>query len=213
MAFLSFNRISILLVSLGLSATSCGIIARSPSTLAQPSQQTPAPAAIDSTTPTQIARSKRVSDYFLEIPSQYLQVGGDQISSQQRQQLLDQAQQGQQGSVYDLDNGYLQLIRGGDSCPAYTVAIFSRPSASPLVTLNVSCAAGDQVSILDPDQNWQNVTDRVLPASLSTDPNRDDYPVEVKLPRVGRTIEVRRQRNNQPSVARYTFNGQRFIRD
>lgn len=53
------------------------------------------------------------------------------------------------------------------------------------------------------------MTSTVLPTNLTADPSLDQ--LEIKLPRLGRTIEIRRQQNNQIQVERYRFNDQRFI--
>jgi hypothetical protein len=180
------------------------------------SQIMPSPSAIDlPATPLPsdwLAARKTVADYFLEIPRQYLKLTeGDSISGIDRQKLLTEAKQGKRGGIYDLNNGYLKLIRGGDLCPSYEVAIFNRPQASPLVALNISCTIGDDVKIFDPDRGWEIVTKSVLPVNLSPDPNLA-YTVTVVLPRVGRTIEVYHEGDRKTLVGRYGFNGQQFVK-
>lgn len=169
-------------------------------------------ASLRSAQPGLLARRKTVADYFMEIPRQYLKLTEpDPISGFDRQKLLTAAKQGQRNGIYDLDNGYLKLIRGGDSCPSYEVAIFNRPQASPLVALNISCTIGDDVKIFDPDRGWQIVTKSVLPANLSPDPNLD-YIVTVVLPRIGRTIEVYHEGDRKTLIGRYSFNGKQFVK-
>ena len=161
---------------------------------------------------TQVAQRKTIADYFLQIPDRYLRMSRMTAPDGKlnRQQLLDRAKQGYQGSIYDPQNGYLQVVQGGDSCSRLTVAIFSRPSASPLVALNYACAAADITNILDPDQNWRDITSTVMPVDLTVYPANMDGR-EVELPRVGRTIEVRTEQNNQTVTKRYRFNGERFV--
>ena len=201
-----------LLAGFSFSATSCVFVSPVPtpsiSAQAEPSKATTAIA--DASNSKQQPKRKGVADYFLAIPEPYFQP--IRITQAERQSLLAQAKQGQRGAVYDPNNGYIELKPISDLCSTYTIAIFSRLSASPLVALNVSCTVSDQVSILDPDQNWKDVTASVLPADLSVNPELDSF-VEVKLPRIGRTIEVRRETQNQPSVSRYRFNGDRFVRE
>lgn len=146
---------------------------------------------------------------------QYLGVdSGDRISMEERQELLNRAEQGQDGGVYDPNNGYLKLIRRNDSCPTYTIAIFSRPSASPLVALNISCTIGDTVKILDPDQGWRDVTATVLPVDLAPSSNLD-YITVVNLPQIGRTIEVYHETEGreQTLIGRYRFDGAQFVEE
>ncbi len=220
----------IFLVGLSLSTISCGLVNQSPaptvSAQPTPSVETPGTSKpIPQTGPggmilsnspasatTQRTQRKTVADYFLAIPDKYFQLSPSGSSSQaQRQRLLEQAKQGRKDSIYDPNNGYLRLVQGGDTCPTYTVVIFSRPSASPLVALGFSCDAGDQVSILDPDRNWQTVTTAVLPDNLAITPDLDS--LEVELPRFGRTIKVRRESKDRTLVKRYRFNGQRFVEE
>ena len=221
----------IFLVGLSLSTISCGLVNQSPAPTvsaqltppvetpgtSKPTPQTGSGGMILSNSPTpaatQRAQRKTVADYFLAIPDKYFQQLSPSGSSSQaeRQRLLEQAKQGQKDSIYDPDNGYLRLVQGGDTCPTYTVVIFSRPSASPLVALSFSCDAGDQVSILDPDRNWQAVTTAVLPDNLAITPDLDA--LEVELPRFGRTIKVRRESKDRTLVKRYRFNGQRFVEE
>ncbi|MBW4579076.1 MAG: hypothetical protein KME42_05805 [Tildeniella nuda ZEHNDER 1965/U140] len=146
----------------------------------------------------------------MAIPAEYLQLSqAGPNGTRDRQQLLEQSKQGQQNSLYDPQNGYLRIVQGGDTCSTLTVAIFSRPAASPLVALSYACAGADQLNMLDPDQNWRSVTSTVLPTNLTPDPNLDQ--LEIELPRFGQTIEIRREQNKQIRVERYRFNDQRFI--
>jgi hypothetical protein len=96
----------------------------------------------------------------------------------------------------------------------YTIAIFNRPTDSPLVARNVSCTIGDEVIILDPAQNWEDVTKTVLPVDLTPSPDLK-YTVEVVLPRMGRSIEVIHQNENgsKKPIGRYRFAGQRFVKE
>ncbi len=212
------------LLSLSLLITSCGATSTSsnsasnfaqvePISSSKPVQSVDSPVSFPSSVqPGLVAKRKTVADYFMEIPRQYLKLTEqDPISGFDRQKLLTEAKQGQRHTVYDLDNGYLKLIRGGDSCPSYEVAIFNRPQASPLVALNISCTIGDDVKIFDPDRGWQIVTKSVLPANLSPDPNLD-YTVTVVLPRIGRTIEVYHEGDRKTLMGRYSFNGKQFVK-
>ncbi len=196
--------------------TSCGSISNpsNASQVAPVSAPNPAinlPAIpVQSDRPVSLAARKTVADYFMEIPRQYLKLTeGDSISGIDRQKLLTEAKQS--GGIYDLNNGYLKLIRGGDLCPTYEVAIFNRPQASPLVALNISCTIGDDVKIFDPDRGWEIVTKSVLPVNLSPDPNMA-YTVTVNLPRVGRTIEVYHEGDRKTLVGRYSFNDKQFVK-
>ncbi|MBD2092128.1 hypothetical protein H6F67_19960 [Microcoleus sp. FACHB-1515] len=214
-----FNIVGGLLISLSFLLASCGTTARSPEPTvhAQATTQaieSPSPVSTVQATPKteQTARRKTVADYFLEIPEQYFQP--IRLSTQQRQELLSAAEQGQGGNIYDPNNGYLQVTSGGDSCPTVTIAIFSRPSASPLVAVSLTCTSGDTTKILDPDQNWRDVTATVLPVDLSPSSNAS-YIVEVKLPQIGRTIEVSHldENNQRTLIGRYQFDGERFVEE
>lgn len=203
---------------LSLLITSCGSMSypSNASQVAPVSAPNPAidlPAvSVQSDRPVSLAARKTVADYFMEIPRQYLKLTeGDSISGIDRQKLLTEAKRGKSGSIYDLNNGYLKLIRGGDLCPTYEVAIFNRPQASPLVALNISCTIGDDLKIFDPDRGWQVVTKSVLPINLAPDRNLD-YIVTVVLPRVGRTIQVFHEGDRKTLVGRYSFNGKQFVK-
>lgn len=208
-----FSKSVVLLIGLSWLATSCQTeVPRSPQPTSTPAAQLPVSVPTLATPLEQTASRRTVADYFLAIPPQDLGLGSG-ISPAERQELLNQAQQGQNGSVYDPNNGYLKVIvPNNETCNTYTIAIFSRPNASPLVAVNQSCTVGDAVKILDPDQNWSDVTATVLPADLSIDPDLSDMTVVI-LPQFGRTIEVYREDgNNQRSlVGRYTFDGDRFV--
>ncbi len=197
-----FSIISSLLISLNFGVMSAEALVRSP----EP--------AISSGEKRQVNRAsnrKTVVDYFLEIPAQYLKdPSNDRITTSKRQQMLVNAKRGLSNSIYDVNNGYLKLFRGGDTCGMYTIATFKRLAKSPLVARNISCTIGDYIVILDPDQNWKDVTPLVLPADLSSSPDL----LTVILPRTGRTIEIHRENenNSQNLVGRYRFDGRRFVK-
>jgi len=199
---LNFN-IQVLFLGLSLTLIGCDRAKQStPSTsstpLTSPTQPSEQPTSTSSPAlkTAQIRQRKTVAEYFLAIPAEYLRLSqAGSNSTLDRRQLLEQAKQGQQNSLYDPQNGYLRIVQEGDTCSTLTVAIFSRPSASLLVALSYACAGVDQLNILDPDQNWRSVTRTVLPTNLTPDPNLDQ--LEIELPQFGRTIEIRREQNNQ----------------
>jgi hypothetical protein len=175
--------------------------------------------AKESSTPQLVAKrtsdQRTVADYFLAMPAKYLTDPASQrITDSKRQQMLVGAKRGESGSIYDLKNGYLSLSQGGDTCNLYTIAIFKRPTGSPLVARNISCTIGDAVVILDPAQNWKDVTKAVLPVDLTPSPDLK-YTIAVVLPRTGRSIEVIHQNEDgsKKPIGRYRFEGQRFIKE
>jgi hypothetical protein len=158
---------------------------------------------------------RTVADYFLAMPAKYLADPANQTTTKsKRQQMLNGAKRGDNGGIYDLKNGYLALVRGGDTCSLYTIAIFNRPTGTPLVARNISCTVGDDLVILDPAQNWQNVTKAVLPVDLTPSPDLK-YIITVALPRTGRSIEVLHQNEDgsKKPIGRYRFEGQRFVKE
>ncbi len=186
---------------------------RSTAAAALPTIAAESPPPPDAPKPTLVAKKnsdrRTVADYFLAMPAKYLQL---MIAGRQRQQMLNGAKRGEANSIYDLKNGYLSMNPGGDTCGSYTMAIFNRPTGTPLVASNISCTVGDVLVILDPAQNWQDVTKTVLPADLTPDPDLK-YTIGVVLPRMGRVIEILRvnEDGSKKSIDRYRFEGQRFV--
>ncbi len=181
------------------------------------SQETIAPQ--DAPIPTLVAKQtsdrRTVADYFLAMPAKYLaDLANKPISNSKRQQMLTSAKRGESGGVYDLKNGYLSMNRGGDTCNLYTITIFNRPTGTPLVASNISCTVGDTVVILDPAQNWKDVTKAVLPVDLTPSPDLK-YTVAVVLPRTGRSIEVSHENEDgsKKPIGRYRFENQRFVKE
>lgn len=216
-----FNIVGGLLIGLNFLATSCEATVRVPEStvpVQATSQEAQFPLPVPSTQviskTQQTARRKTVADYFLEIPVQYRGMDSSlSISMEERLELLNRAEQGQNGGIYDPNNGYLKLIRKNNAaCFTYTVVLFSRPSASPLVAINSSCDIGDMAIILDPDQNWRDVTTNVLPVDLSPSPSLN-YIIAVNLPQIGRTIEVYHEdeSHHRTLIGRYRFNGEQFV--
>lgn len=224
-----FGVLGILLIGITGCAGSPSDVARSPLVQAELSPEaaiTKTPKASDDILPAkessppqlvakQTGSRRTVADYFLAMPAKYLNdPANKRITDSKRQQMLVSAKRGESGGIYDLKNGYLSLIRGGDTCGLYTIAIFNRPSGSPLVARNISCTIGDEVVILDPTQNWKDVTKAVLPVDLTPSPDLK-YIIEVVLPRTGRSIEVIHQNEDgsKKPIGRYRFDGQRFIKE
>lgn len=144
---LNFN-IQVLFIGLSLSLIGCGRVGQStlsaistlPTSQRKPSEQ-PTSTSSPALKTAQTGQRKTVADYFLAIPEEYFQLSQAGLNGTiDRQQLLEQAKQGQRNSLYDSQNGYLRIVQGGDTCSTLTVAIFSRPSASPLVALSYACA-------------------------------------------------------------------------
>jgi hypothetical protein len=163
----------------------------------------------------EVSYRQTVADYFLAMPAKYLtDPASKRITDSKRQQMLAGAKGGEAGGIYDLKNGYLSLIEGGDTCNLYTIAIFNRPTRSPLVARNISCTIGDAVVILDPAQNWKDVTKAVLPVDLTPSPDLK-YTISVVLPRTGRIIEVLHENEDgsKKPIGRYRFEGQRFVKE
>jgi hypothetical protein len=216
-----FGVLGILLMGMTGCAGSPSDVARSPeaSITKIPKASDDALPATESSTPQLVAKQtsdrRTVADYFLAMPAKYLTDPASQrISDSKRQQMLVGAKRGEDGGIYDLKNGYLSLIKGGDTCNLYTITIFNRPTGSPLVARNISCTIGDDVVILDPAQNWKNVTKAVLPVDLTPSPDLK-YTIAVALPRIGRSIEIDHQNEDgsKKPIGRYRFKGQRFVKE
>jgi hypothetical protein len=204
--------------SVTLAVSSCNALSEAPNTdrpiapaLASPAVAS-APIAAKPPLPENsksIIRDQTVADYFLQIPEQYLRsIRSRPVTQTMRQTVLTEAKQGKFGGIYDPDNGYLktQAAGGGDLCGNFYVASFNRPNQSPIVAFTLACAAGDQLTLLDPDRDWADVTVQMLP----------DYQVEpfstIELPRIGRTIAIVQEEANSKITKRYEFDGQRFIK-
>ncbi len=167
------------------------------------------PRAISSPTPTpkiaQAAGANRsVTDYFIAAPEQYFKITDrDQVGVEVRQTLL-QNQPRTGTPIVDPANGYLRTASIVPDLCAYEMAIFRRSRGAHLVALNVTCTMGDTLTILDPDQNWQDVTATVFPLKLKPSPEET-----IRLPRQGRTIEVIDDQNQ--SIAQVKFDNDRFV--
>jgi hypothetical protein len=142
---------------------------------------------------------RTVTDYFLQAPEQYFKTRDrDQVSVEVRQSLLQKS-----GAIVDPANGYLYTSSVAPDLCSYQMAIFRRSQGSHLVALNVTCTMGDTLTILDPDRDWQNVTATVFPLKLTPSPEET-----IRLPRQGRTIEVRGEKNQL--TAQVKFANDRF---
>jgi hypothetical protein len=162
------------------------------------------------------SKHQTVADYFLSMPAKYLENPAHVVfTTSDRQQMLNSAKRGKNGLVYDLKNGYLSLAatRGSDLCGSFQIAIFNRPHNTPLVARTISCTDGDRLIILDPAQNWQDVTAAVMDVSVDLLTPHPD--LTVKLPRLGRNIEFygENKNGNQKLIGKYSFNGSRFVRN
>jgi hypothetical protein len=170
------------------------------------------PQAVSSPTASSIAQAseqRTVVDYFLETPERYfLLFDRDSISVATRRKLLTKQPRTFAPTV-DIPNGYISTPTiYSDLCSRYEMAIFRRSRGSHLVALNVSCAAGDRVVILDPDRDWADVTAEVMPVVLPADPDHS-----VDLPRQGRTIVVSDyggKDGKKRLMMRIEFEGDRF---
>jgi hypothetical protein len=216
-----FGVLGILLIGITACAVSPSNVARSPEAAITkiPKASDDALPTKESSTPQLVVKKtsdrRTVADYFLLMPAKYLtDPASDRITASKRQQMLVGAKRGEDGGIYDLKNGYLSLSKGGDTCNLYTIAIFNRPTGSPLVARNISCTIGDDVVILDPAQNWKDVTKAVLPVDLTPSPDLK-YTIAVALPRTGRSIEVLHQNEDgsKKPIGRYRFEGQRFVKE
>lgn len=213
-----FGALGILLMGMTGCAGSPSDVTRSPEAAITKASDEALPAK-ESSTPQLVVKKtsdrRTVADYFLAMPAKYLTDPASQrISDSKRQQMLVGAKRGEDGGIYDLKNGYLSLIKGGDTCSLYTIAIFNRPTGSPLVARNISCTIGDDVVILDPAQNWKNVTKAVLPVDLTPSPDLK-YIIAIALPRTGRSIEILHQNEDgsKKPIGRYRFEGQQFVKE
>jgi hypothetical protein len=149
------------------------------------------------------AQNPTVEDYFLELPEQYLKISEtSQVPVSVRQKLLKQPH-----SVIDRENGYISTSSIAPDLCNYQMAIFRRDRGSHLVAFNLGCTTSDKLTILDPDQNWADVTAAVFPTQVLQKRKRA-IGMFVNLPRHGRTIEVRDEDDNL--VASVTFDGKEF---
>jgi hypothetical protein len=214
-----FGVLGILLIGIAGCAGSPSGVARSPEAAITkiPTASNDALPAKESSTPQVVAKQtsdrRTVADYFLAMPAKYLSEP-IRITSSQRQQMLNGAKRGESGGIYDPKNGYLLMNPGGDLCSSHTIAIFKRPTGNPLVARNTSCTLGDSIAILDPAQNWKDVTNAVLPVDLTPSPDLK-YTISVVLPRMGRSIEILHQNEDgsKKLIGRYRFEGQRFVKE
>jgi hypothetical protein len=162
-----------------------------------------------------MSKHQTVADYFLAMPAKYLESPARVVlTNSDRQQMLNSAKSGKNGLVYDLKNGYLSLAaRNSDLCGSYQIAVFNRQNNTPLVARTIGCTDGDRLTILDPAQNWQDVTAAVIDTN---DALLKPYPDRmVKLPRLGRNIEFygENKDGSQKLIGKYSFNGNRFVRN
>jgi hypothetical protein len=191
MAF-NIDRLSHCLI--GVIATLPLIACSAPRAASSPN---PAPVAPDETT------DRTVADYFVQAPEQYFKIlDRDAVGVEVRRALL-QKQPRTGTPIVDLTNGYIRTASVSPDLCAYEMAIFRRSRGSHLVALNVTCTMGDTLTILDPDRDWQNVTATVFPIKLTPSPDET-----IRLPRQGRTIEVRGEKNQL--TAQVKFANDRF---
>jgi hypothetical protein len=171
-----------------------------PVSVSQP-QPTPLPIATPQSAIAQVDERLTVVDYFLAAPpEQYFKIlDRDQVSRSVRQKLLQKS-----NAVVDEANGYISTSSVVPDLCNYEMAVFRRTIAAPLVALNVSCTAGDTLTIFDPGRGWSIATDRVLPASIIPS---EKMGTTIKLPRYGRTIKVIDEDNN---VTELEFDGEKF---
>ncbi|MBE9029395.1 hypothetical protein IQ266_06410 [filamentous cyanobacterium LEGE 11480] len=142
---------------------------------------------------------RTVSDYFIQAPAPYFTTDRqDDASPAVRRKLLQASV-----AVVDTKNGYISTSSIYPDLCNYEMAIFRRSRGSHLVALNLGCTIGDTLTILDPDQNWQDVTAQVFPIGEK----EKSYRV-VKLPRYGRTIEL--LDDNNQLVAKVAFDKDQF---
>ena len=139
---------------------------------------------------------KTVLDYYLLLPDKYFEANEEQ----RVKWMLDP----KRGAVVDIKNGYIFAPGDGAQASVY-VCLFKRSAGSPLIAVKTHEPDTDQFTYLDFFEYKRGtlveVKEDVLPVRINKE-------FKYKMPRYGRSIEVRDQRGRK--IYNLTWTGRRF---
>lgn len=139
---------------------------------------------------------KTVLDYYLLLPDKYFEANEEQ----RVKWMLDP----KRGAVVDIKNGYIFAPGDGAQASVY-VCLFKRSAGPPLIAVKTHEPDTDQFTYLDFFEYKRGtlveVKEDVLPVRINKE-------FKYKMPRYGRSIEVRDQRGRK--IYNLTWTGRRF---